>query len=285
MKIEFKKETSKNSFVVYPNHAFIEPNSLIFNLNTYGYEELETNYYLKRSNFHGNMLTYIAKGSGCFSFNGRTYALKEHDLILINCMDEHIMYPNKDGMTIYFMHIDNLSLTDFAKTNNKEFGCVTNFNDTPTILEIFKDIVKPENKYDINELSIKIYEILLAIKKKNAQNNDIFKNSPSHIEQTSRYIKENFNKINLSLDDIASNVGFNKFYLEKSFKKYTNFTIHLYLNYIRVLNARMYLLETTDSIENVAILSGFADSQSLIRYFRKFFQETPLQFRKKRSIF
>ena len=77
-------------------------------------EEIEENYYLKRSNFHGNMLTYIAKGSGYFSFGGRTYALKEHDLILINCMDEHIMYPNKDGMTIYFMHVDNLSLTDFA---------------------------------------------------------------------------------------------------------------------------------------------------------------------------
>lgn len=285
MRAELKKDTSKNSFVVYPKHAFIEPNSLIFNLNTYGYEEIGENYYLKRSNFHGNMLTYIAKGSGYFSFGGRTYLLKEHDLILINCMDEHIMYPNKSGMTIYFMHVDNFSLTDFAKTNNKEFGCITNFSDTPRILEIFKDIIDPNNHYDIHELSIKIYEILIAIKKKNVLNNDVFKNSPPHIKQTSTYIKENFSKINLSLDEIASYVGFNKFYLEKAFKKYTNFTIHSYLNYIRVLNARMYLLETTDSIEKVAILSGFADSQSLIRYFRKYFQETPLQFRKKRSIF
>ena len=99
MKVKLKKDTSKNSFVVYPNHAFIEPNSLILNLNTYGFEEIKKNYYLKRSNFHGNMLTYIAKGEGCFSFTGKNYTLKENDLILINCMDEHIMYPNKNGMS------------------------------------------------------------------------------------------------------------------------------------------------------------------------------------------
>lgn len=285
MKVEIKKDVSKNSFVVYPKHAFTKPNSLIFSLNTYGYEEIGKNYYLKRSGFHGNMLTYIAKGSGHFSFTGKTYSLKENDLILINCIDEHIMYPDKNGMTIYFMHVDNLFLSDFAKENNKKFGCVTNFNNSSRILDIFKEIVEHEKEFDVHDLSTKIYEILVSIKKKNTINNDIFENSPPHIKETSAYIKQNFNKINLSLDEIASNIGFNKFYLEKSFKKYTNFTIHSYLNYIRVLNARLFLLETTDSIEKVAILSGFSDSQSLIRYFKKHFQETPLQFRKKTSLF
>ena len=285
MKVEFKKDTSKKSFVVYPKHAFTEPNSLIFTLKTYGYEEIGKNYYLKRSDFNGNMLTYIAKGSGHFSYAGNTYSLKENDLILINCIDEHIMYPYDNGMTIYFMHVDNLFLTDFAKTNNKKFGCITSFSDTPHIFELFKDIIENEKQYDVHELSLKIYEILLSIKKKNFLKNDIFENSPQHIKDTSTYIKDNFHKINLSLDEIASHIGFNKYYLEESFKKYTNFTIHSYLNYIRVLNARLYLLETTDSIEKVAISSGFLDSQSLIRYFKKHFQETPLQFRKKTSIF
>lgn len=286
MEVQLKKDISTKSFVVYPHHSFEEPNSIIFNINTYGFEELGKNYYLKRSNFHGNMMTYIVDGSGYFSFNGKEYNLKTGDLILINCMDEHIMIPNKEGMTIYFMHIDNLFLTDFAKTIEKEYGCITNFSDNTKILEIFKEIIDPNAKNDnLYELSVKIYTILTEIKRKHTINDDIFRNSPPQILAISSYIKQNYNKINLSLDEIANKLGFNKFYLEKTFKKYTKFTIHSYLNYIRVLNARTTLLETNDSIEKVANLSGFTDSQSLIRYFKLYFNETPLQFRKRRKLF
>ena len=289
MKVQLKKDVSKNSFVVYPNHTFNESNSLIFLLNTYGYEEQGKNYYLKRSGFHGNMLTYIAKGSGFFSYKGKNYKLKEDDLILINCMDEHIMYPNKNGMTIYFIHIDNLFLTDFCKVHEEEFGCVTNFSGDNRIIALFNELIFSFEKYDTYSKSQKIYEIITEIKRKSSALEDSLKNSlknsPPVVFEASVYIKQNFTKINLTLDEIADAVGFNKYYLEKSFKKYTNYTVHSYLNYIRTLNARLRLLETNDSIEKVAISSGFYDTQVLIRYFKQYFNETPLQFRKKRSIY
>ncbi len=289
MKVQLKKDVSKNSFVVYPNHTVNEPNSLIFILNTYGYEELGKNYYLKRSGFHGNMLTYISKGSGFFSYNGKEYALEENDLIFINCIGEHIMYPNKKGMTIYFLHIDNLFLSDFCKVQEEEFGCVTNFKENNRIAELFYDLVFKYKDFDLYAKSLKIYEIISEIKRKSSSQEDnlknILKNSPPVVFETSAYIKQNFTKINLTLNEIADAVGFNKYYLEKCFKKHTNYTVHSYLNYIRTINARLKLLESNDPIEKVATASGFYDAQVLIRYFKLYFNETPLQFRKKRSIY
>lgn len=289
MKVQLKKNVTRNSFVKYPNHTINESNSLVFIVNTYGYEEQEKNYYLKRSGFHGNMLTYIYKGSGFFSYNGKKYKLKENDLIFINCMEEHIMYPNKEGMTIFFLHIDNLFLTDFCKRFEEKNGCVLNFKENSRIVDIFKEIVFNYNKSDIYTKSLRIYEIVSEIERKTSTIEDplknILKKSPTVVFETFQYIKQNFTKVNLTLDEIANEVGFNKYYLEKSFKKYTNYTVHSYLNYIRIVNARLKLLESNDSIEKIAITNGFYDVQVFIRYFKLYFKETPLQFRKKRSIY
>lgn len=285
MKVTLKKDVSSNSFSVYPHNMIYDSNSIFFNIVSCGYEEIGKNYYLKRSEFCGNMLTYIIDGTGTFIFKNRTYNLKKDDLIIINCMEEQILYSNEKGMTIYFMHIDSSLLSNFANEIESKSSAVMNFANNPDLLNFFKDTIKKGiDVIDNIEFSKKLYYLLLEIRLKTIEESKSNIQDPEPLRGVLSYIKENYHRMELSLDDIARFANFNKYYLEKLFKKYLNTTVHNYLIRVRLTNARYLLISTNLSISEIAYKCGFTESQVLIKSFKKTYSETPLQYRKNRTM-
>lgn len=98
------------------------------------------------------------------------------------------------------------------------------------------------------------------------------------INKVKQFIEVNFYK-ELTIEDIADYIGYNKNYLCKKFKNEMGMTINQYRNLIRITNAKKLLIKTDKSIEDVAFNSGFKN----IAYFRTFFKEntglTPSVFR------
>lgn len=285
MKVVLKKDISSKSFSCTPKNKINDFNSILFNILSFGYEEIRKNYFLKRSEFHGNMLTYVVSGSGNLIFRKKQYSLKKNDLILINCMDEHIMFPDENGMRIYYMHIDSNILSDFANDIEKKSSAVLNFKDNDEVLSFFSSNIKRGcNQIDNTELSKKIYNLLVDIRLKAIGETDSGLMIPDAIKKATNYIKDNFHEPNITLETIASYVNFNKYYLEKMFKKYLRISVYNYLCNERLNNARYLLLSTNLSIEEISIKTGFAGSQSLIKYFKRANKETPLQYRKNRTM-
>jgi AraC-like DNA-binding protein len=284
MKVTIKKDVSRNSFSYFPHNTIYDNSGIFFNIISCGYEEIKKNYYLNRSNFHGNMLTYIVSGSGNFIFKNKEYALKKDDLIVINCMEEHTLFPNREGMIIYYMHIDSGLLTDLANNIEKKASAVFNFADNKKILDFFKtNIQKGNDSINNIDVSKQIYNLLVEIRLKvSGIENSIA--LPSSLERATSYIKENYDEINLSLDDVANHVNFSKYYLEKLFNKYLNTTVYRYIVSIRLTHARYLLVSTDLSVEDIALKTGFSGSQLLIRWFKKTYEETPHQFRKRRIL-
>lgn len=93
-----------------------------------------------------------------------------------------------------------------------------------------------------------------------------------------QFISENYNK-SISIDDLASITGYNKYYLMHFFKNVTDLTITQYINMIRLDKAAQLLLNSNLSITDISIQVGFNNISYFIKQFTKRYNKTPKKFR------
>ena len=84
----------------------------------------------------------------------------------------------------------------------------------------------------------------------------------------------------LSVEDLARLTNVSAVHFTRLFRRETGRSPHEYLLLVRMNHARRLLTDTTDSIEVISELCGFASSTHFIRMFKKRNGFTPLQFRK-----
>lgn len=85
----------------------------------------------------------------------------------------------------------------------------------------------------------------------------------------------------LTLEEIASRLHYNVFYLSNVFKKETEMTFSEYLSQYRLKLATKWLVETNMSVKEIGEKLNFTNSQNFIRAFRKQEDMTPGQYRDK----
>lgn len=84
---------------------------------------------------------------------------------------------------------------------------------------------------------------------------------------------------NLSLRTVSKLYYINNKYIGRLFKKQTGMTFHEYLNKVRLDNAVSLLLNSKNSIVNIALKSGFQNVTYFNRLFREKFNIPPVKFR------
>lgn len=92
------------------------------------------------------------------------------------------------------------------------------------------------------------------------------------------YLISNFNK-NITINDISNIFGYDKFYIMRSFKKYTGYTIIEFLNKLRVYTSKDSLLYTDDSILKIALNNGFNSLEYYSEKFKDIIGIAPNKFR------
>ncbi|MNT78715.1 Exoenzyme S synthesis regulatory protein ExsA [compost metagenome] len=85
---------------------------------------------------------------------------------------------------------------------------------------------------------------------------------------------------NLKISDLAGLVSMNVDYISTVFGKKTGMTPVLYLQNIRVEQAKRMLLSSKLSVSEIALQSGFADDAYFIRFFKRLTGHTPSAYRK-----
>ena len=86
----------------------------------------------------------------------------------------------------------------------------------------------------------------------------------------------------LSLDDVAKAVFLSSGYLSIIFKDETGYTVLEYITYVRMQKAKGLLLQTPAlKVKDIAEQLGYNNVQSFLRYFKKYYGETPMACRKK----
>ncbi len=104
------------------------------------------------------------------------------------------------------------------------------------------------------------------------------------ILNTKKYIEAHFDE-NIKLDDIAKEVGYSKYHLNRIFRKSTSQSIHKYLRERRLYEAAYQLLNTDKSIVEIALSMGYSSQPSFTFAFKQEFGCTPQIYRSKTTQF
>ena len=93
------------------------------------------------------------------------------------------------------------------------------------------------------------------------------------------YIENNLDK-ELSLEKIAKELSYSKFYIARTFKDNTGTTLYKYIQGRRIDEAARKLAETKQPIVEIAFEAGYSSQQAFTRSFRCTYICTPQQYRR-----
>lgn len=98
-----------------------------------------------------------------------------------------------------------------------------------------------------------------------------------------RYIEDHFKnqpEKELSLEKIAKELNYSKFYIARTFKSHTGVTIYKYIQGRRLDEAARKLVETDQPIVEIALEAGYSSQQAFTQAFRHTHTCTPQEYRR-----
>lgn len=103
-----------------------------------------------------------------------------------------------------------------------------------------------------------------------------------HIQNAKRYLQAHYEDSTISLDAVSEYCGISSSYLSRMFALYEPPGFLDYLNRYRLEKACQLLTSTQDTVEEVGFQTGFNSPQNFIRVFKRYYNETPGQYRTRR---
>lgn len=104
------------------------------------------------------------------------------------------------------------------------------------------------------------------------------KNSTKYINEAVQYICHNYYR-NLTVQEIADNIGITRAYLSTCFKSVYSFSVQEYLTEYRMKKAKEMLQDSDLQIKEIAYYTGYQDELYFSKVFKKRFGISPREFR------
>ena len=241
-----------------------------------GHEFLKKNYFVRRKDLDVYMINYTVNGEGVIVYGEKSYRLKKGDLCIIHLATENVFYPLTENYEIYFFHLKGKQVKEYYQSiTANETHVVENFPEEKIIsaFSAIREQLKGDTSYF--ELS-KICNALLtdvlerAVKAPN-------EGYPPFIN---KILLKTRDGANMSVNDVAKQLGFSPIYLERVFKKHTGESIKSVILRRNIERAQNLLITTDMSVADIADAIGYADTNGLITAFKKYTGLTPLSYRK-----
>ena len=226
----------------------------------------------------------VVKGHGYQYFNGQTMELKEGDLFLLRPLDYHKIHSDE----ISFKHIK-VKPSILPKWLLKRLHAIKNpivnhlsqedykkFNYLFTLIE--EEINTEHDEFLDNRINLVVtlfnYYLRLVEQKTNAKVDDVISKILYFLQKNNHFVDK------VTLDEIAENVGYSKYYTSYVFHKIYGITIQDFIINQRIEYAKKMMLETNYSINEIIYECGFPSSSN---FYAKFYQKvgcSPLKFKK-----
>lgn len=284
MKYKLIGDFSGNSYKYYLKETG-DVSGLLFNLQFTGYEEIQKNYHLFRSEYDSFMLTYTISGDSNMIYDGKYYHVVPDTLMFLDCINNHEHWANPQGYKIYFIHVYSPVLKNFCKYIHSLASPVVPINnDEIGFCNFVKDVHKSiaDESFSQERFSEQFYKILLKLKNLVEKNTKRPLYAPDYVNKLILYISNNYSQ-KLTLTECAKYINVSPTYLESVFSKYTGVPLAKYVSNFRFEKSKHLLLTTNAPVSKIARDVGLEDSQVLIRMFKRNLGITPLAYRKQRE--
>ena len=238
---------------------------------------------------------YVDRGNCRFMVENNIYDLHQGDFLLI---PPDVLHYTRylDGPCkkygIYFRSDDISPQVSAAMPGGSSFFQETRIFQLPDAhhyqAELLLDRMLTEEKIEDSRTEAMLYLQLQELLLFCSRNCSFLQEIPANIRTTdrqivlaARYISDHYMEP-ISAADIASAAGFSPNYLSKRFREAAGIGVHEYLMFVRLQHAALDLVSTGDSITEIALRSGFSDSNYFKDAFKKKYGITPSAYRKNR---
>jgi AraC-like DNA-binding protein len=246
-------------------------------------------------------IVYTLVGHAVHYIDGRIHTAHPGALFIVNPESIHKVisdtgsYRRSETVAIV-LHIDYEFLRKMIPSIGDMYFISEAREDSPetgkimTELSAYSDSRKPEDMHPGEYLHIMslVYELLYLLSRDRLvpREQALPINSARNLERlrgVMQYVEQHYAE-ELTQAEVARKFYFTKEYFARFFRRNTGLTFMEYLTRYRLGKARSLLIESDETILNIALENGFSDARGFINAFRKLYGTTPLQYRKSRAI-
>ena len=238
----------------------------------------------KIGNWHENVeILCFTGGSGLVTSNEQRIPVHRGDVVVLNTNCIHTI--SCDARLDYYCLIVDRSfcLDNHFDTNRISF--VTYLRDEE-LSHLFEELAREwdaeEDTYRVQTIRALVLRIM-AILCRRYSRPETEASANSHllscVKQAIGFIHAESHR-DLSLDEIAQQVGLSKFYFAREFRNVTGYTVVSYINIIRCERAKRMLAENRLAVGEVGRACGFANQSYFTRTFFSITGEKPSEYRK-----
>ena len=245
---------------------------------------------MKVKHFHPEYeIFYILQGQRNFFFDNRSMTASEGDLILVSEGDlghnRIILYVTRDKMQRFDRQYPELNLVRYFHQN---YGI---YHLTPEQQSRFMDFyyffkeetrtLGPHYKLMVDLNTALLFAHMTRDLHRENQISFAKATDPVHINayKVADYLYAHYGE-DLTLDQLAERFSFSKYYISRTFREVTGYTLREYQNLYRIRAAKQLLEETRLPVEEIASRVGYHSAVYFEKTFKKYMGLPPLQYRK-----
>lgn len=258
---------------------FHQPTNSIgnYSYNCYRYQDICWDYH-----FHRNFeLIYIVSGQVRCTINGKTAILDAGDYGL--CLSNEIhAYQSVGQSASWVVVFSGDFIHAFEKQIKNKVGSGFRFQCSNKVTEYLKSVLFGPTEPSIYALKSCFYAVCNAYCSavtlmEQAGKSDLLMRS------IVEFIQANY-RSPISLTDVADALGYDYYYISKSFHRIFNMSFSDFLNSYRLEAAITLLTETDEKVTDIAFESGFQSIRSFNHFFKSRTGQTPVQYRSQRHM-
>lgn len=226
-------------------------------------------------------LVYVMEGSISVTINESTKCLQKGEMAVSFPNDIHSYATDSHSKIILLIFSPEIIGSYFSSRMNKTlenpFISVSSITEeTASLINMLYEehISSSNNKYVIKGL---LYAILGKLDESFVLKSSIHSYNNT-IQNLLRYIESHYHD-NITLQSIAKDLGFSKFYLSRIFTNKIGYQFNDYVNRLRINMAEKLLTETDLPVLNIALECGFESQRNFNRIFKNYTSVTPTEFR------
>ena len=246
-------------------------------------------------------LYYLLSGTRYYYIQGKTYLLRENDIILVRPGAYHKTIDTSQGShDRLLIHFDRAYFTQEPSISQfvEELFTLPQIIIRPrsadrtnlqnVVLRILGEMHQPEEDRSRGMMLSGLMREMLALTYRAGLNSNLEAeeadpHSDPRISELIEYINENY-RDELRVEALAQRFYLSRYHLSRKFKEATGFTIIEYINSVRIIEAQELLLHSDLKIGELVDQVGFGSSSQFTRIFKDITGVTPSQYRRQQRL-
>lgn len=250
---------------------------LLFYATWCGHYYCTDRYFIRRDFYPPLLVMFVRKGVFRVEYRGELRKARQGDTLLLDCSEPHY-YRAEDGLEFLYIHFDGSNAHEICRYVMERDGWLIRRDGNLQIAELIHDMVEFYERGGVEtpfEMSMRVYRLLGLLTAPAAPETE----SAGPVDKAVQYIRANVGKP-VTLEELAAISNLSPFYFSRRFKRQTGFAPMEYVINTRIDQAKVLLIRSTKSVEEIAWEVGYASAGSFINVFVKRLGLSPTQFRK-----